>query len=211
MPEIGGSYLLTLSVPGADNSTSAALTVTDSTGSSTTVPSGTASGSPTAWEAVYGPIAAAGWYVARWTVTGAGANVKSSRFYVAMTPDGFGVWPPSLVDLRVDMGDRDDQDDSKDDRMSMVLDAAIQHVRNIKGWKYDLAAVEESGVVKPPPTVDIILGTLRFAGRWHSRRSAPDNLVTLGDAGGLVVPGFDSDIERLLQVGRYAKASEAFA
>jgi len=66
-------------------------------------------------------------------------------------------------------------------------------------------------VILLPPTPDLILGTLRFAGRWHARRSAPDNLVTMGDAGGLVVPGFDSDIERLLQVGRYTPASEAFA
>lgn len=210
MPEVGGSYLLTLDVPGADNSTTAVVTVTEASTGATDTPT-VDSDADGSYAAVHGPITGSGWFVARWVVTGAGANVKSNRFYVALTPDGFGVWPPSLVDLRDDMGDRDDQDDSKDGKMSMVLDAAIAHVRDIKGWKYDLAAVEESGVVKPPPTADIILGTLRFAGRWHQRRSTPDNLATLGDAGGLVVPGFDSDIEKLLQIGRYAKASEAFA
>lgn len=209
MPEVGGSYLLTLNVPGGDATTDATLLVTHASTGLTFTP--TVTGADADWSAVMDGIASFGWYVATWTVTGLGANVKSSRFYVAPTPDGFGVWPPSLMDLRVDMGDRDDQDDSKDDRMSMVLDAAIEHVREIKGWKYDLAAVEESGVVLLPPTANIILGTLRFAGRWHSRRSAPDNLVTLGDAGGLVVPGYDSDIERMLQIGRYTPASEAFA
>lgn len=209
MPEVGGAYLLTLNVPGGDETTDATVEVTHASTGGVQTP--TVTGEESIWTALVEGIASFGWYIARWTVTGTGANVKSSRFYVAPTPDGFGVWPPSLMDLRVDMGDRDDQDDSKDDRMSMVLDAAIEHVRKIKGWKYDLAEVEESGVVLLAPTPDIILGTLRFAGRWHSRRSAPDNLVTMGDAGGLVVPGFDSDIERLLQIGRYAPASEAFA
>jgi hypothetical protein len=210
MPELGGSYLLTLSVPGGDNSTAATLAVTHASTGTVESPSVSAD-SDAAYSAVFGPIDAFGWYVATWTVTGTGANVKSSRFYVAPTPDGFGVWPPSLVDLRVDMGDRDDQDDSKDPSMSMVLDAAVQHVRDIKGWKYDIAAVEESGVVKVAPTAALILGTIRLAARWHSRRSTQDNLMTLGDAGGLVVPGYDSDIERLLQVGRFTPMSEAFA
>jgi hypothetical protein len=209
MPEVGGSYTITLSVPGGDGTTDAEVEVTHAPTGATFAP--TVEGADTSWSAVMASIASYGWYVARWTITGAGANVKSSRFYVAPTPDGFGVWPPSLMDLRTDMGDRDLSDDGKDDMMIMVLDAAIEHVRKIKGWKYDLAEVAESGVVLLPPTPDLILGTLRFAGRWHSRRSAPDNLVTMGDAGGLVVPGFDSDIERLLQVGRYTPASEAFA
>lgn len=209
MPEVGGSYLITLSVPGGDETTDADVVVTHAPTGATFSP--TVEGEDTSWSALMTAIASFGWYVARWTITGTGANVKSSRFYVAPTPDGFGVWPPSLMDLRTDMGDRNLSDDGKDDMMSMVLDAAVEHVRKIKGWKYDLAEVEESGVVKLAPTPDIILGTLRFAGRWHSRRTAPDNLVTMGDAGGLVVPGFDSDIERLLQVGRYTPASEAFA
>lgn len=210
MPELGGSYLLTLTVPGGDNTTGAAVTVTHAATGTVTSPV-VSPDSDTSFSAVVEEIAAFGWYVATWTVTGTGANVKSSRFYVAPTPDGFGVWPPSLVDLRIDMGDRDDQDDSRDDRMSQVLDAAIDHVRDIKGWKYDIAAVEESGVVREPPTVSLILGTMRLAARWHQRRSTSDNLMTLGDAGGMVVPGYDSDIERLLQIGRFQPMSEAFA
>lgn len=209
MPEIGGSYLITLNVPGGDETTDAAVVVTHAPTGVTSTP--TVDGADTTWTALMAGIASFGWYVARWTITGTGADVRSSRFYVAPSLDGFGVWPPSLTDLRVDMGDRDERDDSKDDRMSVVLDAAVEHVRKIKGWKYDLAEVEESGVIRLPPTADIILGTIRFAERWHQRRSTPDNLATLGDAGGLVVPGFDSDIERLLQIGRYTPTSEAFA
>lgn len=209
MPEVGGSYLITLSVSGGDETTDAEVEVTHASTGVTSSP--TVTGEDATWSALMEGIVSFGWYVARWTITGTGADVRSSRFYVAPSLDGFGVWPPSLTDLRLDMGDRNERDDSKDDRMSMVLDASVEHVRNIKGWKYDLAEVEQSGVILLPPTAAIILGTLRFAGRWHSRRSAPDNLATLGDAGGLVVPGFDSDIERMLQIGRYTPASEAFA
>jgi hypothetical protein len=209
MPEVGGSYTITLTVPGGDETTDVEATLTHAATGATSTP--TVEGEDSSWSALIASIASFGWYVATWTITGTGANVRSTRFYAAPTLDGFGVWPPSLADLRTDMGDRDETDDSKDDRMIMVLDPAIQHVRDIKGWKYDLAEVEESGVTLLPPTPDIILGTLRLAGRWHQRRVSPDNLATLGDAGGLVVPGFDSDIEKLLQIGRYAKASEAFS
>lgn len=209
MPEVGGSYQITLNVPGGDESTVATLVVTHSSTGATFTP--TVTGEDAAWSALMTDIVSYGWYVATWTITGAGENVRSSRFYVAPTPEGFGVWPPSLTDLRDDMGDRDPTDDSKDPKMVMVLDAAIEHIRKIKGWKYDIGEVEESGVVLLPPTSDLILATLRFAGRWHQRRTSPDNLVTMGDAGGLVIPGFDSDIERMLQIGRYTPANEAFA
>lgn len=209
MPEVGGSYTITLSVPGGDETTDAAVEVTHA--STGTVTSPTVTGEETSWSALIDAVVSYGWYVATWTITGTGANVRSTRFYAAPTLDGFGVWPPSLTDLRLDMGDRDETDDSKDDRMIIVLDPAIEHVRKLKGWKYDLAEVEQSGAALLAPTPDIILGTLRLAGRWHQRRVTPDNLATLGDAGGLVVPGYDSDIERLLQIGRYTPASEAFA
>jgi hypothetical protein len=207
MPEVGGSYLLTLDVPGGDNSTSAAVDVTDPIGGTSSPPVGAVG---TSWEAIYGPITAVGWFVARWTVTGAGEGVKSGRFYVVPTPEGFGVWPPSLADLKLDMGDRDDQDDANDDKMSMVLDAAIARVRKIKRSSYDVAAEEQSGLVLPPPTADIVLGTLRLAARWHSRRSTWDNLAAAGD-GQVIVPGYDSDIERLLEVGRFTRPQDAFA
>jgi hypothetical protein len=210
MPEYGGSYLLTLDVPGADVSTVATVTVTDPAGSST-APTATANADNSEWSATYGPITTAvGWFVSRWTVTGEGQGVKSTRFYVTPTPEGFGVWPPSLADLKVDMGDRDDQDDSKDPGLSMVLDAAIAHVRKIKRSTYDVAAEEVSGVVLPPPTVDIILGTLRLAARLHSRRGTWDNMIRV-DGGASIVASYDSDIERLLETGRFTRPQDAFA
>lgn len=211
MPEVGGSYLLTLDVPGGNNSTSAVVEVRSAaTGVTSTPPTTDVGGSGTSWEAIFGPIDTVGWFVATWTVTGSGAGVKSSRFYVVPTLEGFSVWPPSLADLKLDMGDRDDQDDSRDDSLSMVLDAAISKVRSMKRSIYDVAAEEQSGVVLPPPPAHLVLGTLRLAARWHSRRSSWDNVTNIGDVSA-PVPGFDSDIDRLLEVGRFTRPQDAFA
>lgn len=211
MPEVGGSYELTLDVPGADPGTSASVVVTDPAGAPMT-PAATSNADKTLWTADYGPITLPGWFVHRWTVTGAGQGVKSGRFYVVPTPQGFGVWPPSVADMKLDMGDRDDQDDTYDDRLSMVLDAAISHVRGIKRTIYDVAEEEESGLVLPPPPLKIILGTMRLAARLHSRRSSWDNLAAAGaDMGSQIIPSYDSDIERLLETGRFTRAQDAFA
>jgi hypothetical protein len=211
MPELGGTYELTLDVPGADPGTSASVVVTAPSGATDT-PAATASSDKTEWTADFGPIDEIGWYVHRWTVTGAGQGVKSGRFYVTPTVEGFGVWPPSVADMKLDMGDRDDQDDTSDDKLSMVLDAAISHVRQIKRSIYDVAAEEQSGVVLPPPPVKIILGTIRLAARLHSRRGSWDNLAsTGGDLGSQIIPSYDSDIERLLETGRFTRAQDAFA
>lgn len=210
MPEIGGSYLLTLDVPGGDNTTDVTLVVRDPLGAETT-PGPVDTGAGTSWEAAYGPIDAAGWFVATWTVTGAGQGAKSSRFYVVTGPEAFGVWPPSLADLKLDMGDRDDQDDTYDDRLSMTLDASVAHVRDIKGDLFDLAAVEESGVVLPPPTADLVLGTLRLAARWHARRGTWDNMTQSAVGGTSIVASYDSDIERMLGIARFTKPQNAFA
>lgn len=56
------------------------------------------------------------------------------------------------------------------------------------------------------PTPDLHLGTLRLAGRWHTRRRSPDGLVAMAELGAARVPSFDPDIERLLKIGRYARA-----
>ena len=210
MSEIGGAYQLTLDVPGADNTTSATVEVTVSATGSTSAPTATGSADKSEWTAVFAPITAAGWHVVRWTVTGTGQGVKSSRFYVIPEVEAFGVWPPSLSDLKVDMGDRDDQDDTYDDRQSMVLDAAVAHVRRIKRTVYDVAAEEQSGVDLPPPPATLVLGTLRLAARLHSRRGTWDNMIRVGD-GAAIVASYDSDIERLLETGRHTPMSQAFA
>lgn len=55
----------------------------------------------------------------------------------------------------------------------------------------------------PAPTADLRLGTIRLAGRWHTRRKSPEMLITAGEFGGARIPSFDPDIERLLKIGRF--------
>lgn len=63
-----------------------------------------------------------------------------------------------------------------------------------------------SAAGRKAPTPDLILGTLRLAGRWHTRRRSPDGLVSMAELGAARVPSFDPDIERLLKIGRYRGA-----
>lgn len=56
---------------------------------------------------------------------------------------------------------------------------------------------------RPAPPADLKLGTLRLAGRLHSRRRSPDGLVFAGDYGSSRIPAIDPDIERLLGIGRF--------
>lgn len=56
----------------------------------------------------------------------------------------------------------------------------------------------------PAPDADLVLGTLRLAGRWHTRRRSPDGLVGVGELGSTRVPLVDPDIQQLLRIGRWA-------
>lgn len=215
MPEVDGTYIATLTVAGGGVGTAATVLVVDPTGAT---PSITPSGGPTAWEAII-PVATAGWWLARWTVTGPGVGVKSKRFYVTPTPTSWGVWPPCLADMKLDMGSADDQDDSQDAGLSVVLDAAIAKVIELKGDVFDLDEdpTGESGESGAPdrnaPDAALILGTLRLAIRWLQRRRTPDMSMAqaAGELGRSVVPGFDPDIDRLLRLGRFRPPAEMFA
>lgn len=104
-------------------------------------------------------------------------------------------WPPTLADLKLDL--KIDADDTRDDgRLQQVLDAAIDFVVRVRS-DLDFG----SGV-----TADIYLGTLRLAGRWHTRRRSPDGLVDAGDMGTSRIPGVDADIARLLGLDRFRGA-----
>lgn len=109
-------------------------------------------------------------------------------------------WPPTLADLKSDMGVTDDRDD---DRLAMVLAAAVAFVQRVRP-RFDYTGDALAGL--PAPTDDLWLGTLRLAGRWHVRRRSPDALVQMADLGASRVPPFDADIERLIGIGRYAAA-----
>lgn len=108
-------------------------------------------------------------------------------------------WPPTLDELKVDM--KIDPGDTLDDvRLTQVLDAAVSFVERVRPtFNYEADPVSDL----PDPTADLRLGTLRLAGRWHWRRRSPDALIQMAEMGASRVPGFDSDIERLLGIGRY--------
>jgi hypothetical protein len=107
-------------------------------------------------------------------------------------------WPPTVEDLRLDLKIDDVRDDV---RLSAVLGAAIALVARLRRASFDFADDPLSPL--PRPTEDIVLGTVRLAGRWHARGRSPDGLVVAGEFGTSRVPSFDSDIERLLGIGRY--------
>jgi len=102
-------------------------------------------------------------------------------------------WPPTLVELKGDMGI--DPDDTRDDvKLQRALSAAVTFVERIHpdlDW--------------PNPTDDLELGTLRLAARWDARRRSPDALIQLAELGASRVPSFDPDIDRLLRIGRHQK------
>lgn len=105
-----------------------------------------------------------------------------------------GTWPPTLAELKADIGIEDDRDDAQ---LTTVLAAAVSFVQRVRPGPLGTA---------PDGTDDLVLGTLRLAGRWHVRRRSPDALIQMGELGASRVPSFDPDIERLLGIGRYAKA-----
>lgn len=114
-------------------------------------------------------------------------------------------WPLTLQDLVRDMYGEDNADvgDWDGDRLQTQLDAAAAWVRPRRprfNWDGDpMSAL-------PEPGPDLLLGILRLAARWHNRRQSPGGLVELGQLGSTRVTTFDPDIDRLLRLGRWAKA-----
>jgi hypothetical protein len=112
-------------------------------------------------------------------------------------------WPPILDDLKDDMKIVDTRDD---DRLQVVLDAAIAFVQTVHDGRYDFTGDLVPLGPLPPPSSTIELGTIRLAGRWHIRRRSPDGLVQAGELGSTRVTSFDPDIDRQLKIGKYARA-----
>ncbi|NBH01941.1 phage head-tail connector protein [Amycolatopsis sp. SID8362] len=107
-------------------------------------------------------------------------------------------WPPQLADLKADM---DIPAGASDDAaLQACLDAAVTVVQRVR---CDVDYRPNPLPDVPVPTPDLVLGTLRLAGRWFTRRRSPEALVTLGELGTARIPSFDPDIERLLQIGRF--------
>lgn len=108
-------------------------------------------------------------------------------------------WPPLLADLKTDA--QIPLDDTRDDvELEQVLLAAVTFVARVHRESYDFGAAP----ALPAPDATMSLGTCRLAMRWHTRRRSPDALISLGDVGASRVPSFDTDIDRMVRIGRYA-------
>lgn len=110
-------------------------------------------------------------------------------------------WPPILGDLKADLEITDDRDDTE---LQTMLGAAVGYVERVRA---DVTFDDGSGTGDVPD--DLHLGTIRLAGRWHTRRRSPDGLVSMAELGSARVPAFDPDIERLLGIGRYRESVSA--
>lgn len=111
------------------------------------------------------------------------------------------VWPPTVAEMKIDKGVPDD-DTRDDDEYERMLDAAIEFVRRVHAGRYNTE--DESGSELPVPGADMVLGTIRLALRWQTRKRSPDALVAMGELGQGRVPSFDPDIDRMLRIGRFA-------
>jgi hypothetical protein len=110
-------------------------------------------------------------------------------------------WPPTLEALKKDLGTAYKPiDDPADEQLQQVLGAAAAFVERVRP-KFNYATDPLSEF--PEPTADLELGTIRLAGRWHTRRRSPDGLVQMAELGSARIPSFDPDIDRLLGIGRY--------
>lgn len=119
----------------------------------------------------------------------------------------FEIWPPTLEQLKGDL--RIPLDNERDDvELQQDLDAAVVVVERVRS-DLDYTADPMLLDTVPRPDSDLVLGTIRLAGRWNARRRSPDGLVAMAELGTARVPSFDPDIERLLQIGRYQNSSTA--
>ncbi len=101
-------------------------------------------------------------------------------------------WPPTLAQLKLDMGvTRDD----KDAALQQALDAAVAYVERVRS-DLDFSA---------PVTDDLVLGTLRYARRLDYRRESPGGAIVSMEAGASPVASWDADVEKLLRIGRYGR------
>lgn len=107
----------------------------------------------------------------------------------------------TLDELKSEMNIPDTDDDES---LTRMLDAAVAFVERVRKGQFNFTADALSDV--PEPTADLKLGTLMLARRWKIRGRSPDGLVAMAELGSARVSSFDPDIDRLLRIGRHAKA-----
>lgn len=201
MPDVGDTLTGRLKVADGDGTTGVALAVTDPRGIASAPSTSTADGGLN-WTALV-PLTEAGWWVLKWTVTGAGAGVATDRVYaspIATTPPA---WPPTLAELKEDR-QIDQADQRHDGELAQVLAAAVAYVQDVKAGQFNMGLFLDGEDELEPPDAAIRLGTLRLAGRWHDRRRSPDGMINAQEMGATRVTSGDSDIDRMLRLGRFA-------
>lgn len=109
----------------------------------------------------------------------------------------------TLEELKTEM-DIEADDTRDDERLVSVLDASMTFVERVRKGQFNFDG--DAMCDLPAPTADLKLGTLMLARRWHTRRRSPDGLVSMGELGSARVLSFDPDIDRLLRIGRHARA-----
>lgn len=112
-------------------------------------------------------------------------------------------WPPTLTQLKAD-AKVDVADTRFDTLLTECLNAAIAYVERVR-TDVNFDDESESDAPATPVTDDLVLGTLRYARRLVYRADAPGGNVIVDGVGASPLPSFDSDIDRLLRVGRYAR------
>ncbi len=120
-----------------------------------------------------------------------------------LNPDDLLPWPLELADLKADLDIADD--DTRDDvTLSRQLGAAIEWVAEFHAGRFEFSSDPAIAGVSTLrlPGQQMRLGIIRLAGRWYNRRRSPEGLISMGDLGTANIPGFDSDLERMLQMGR---------
>jgi hypothetical protein len=109
------------------------------------------------------------------------------------------VWPPTLDDLKADLGINDSRDDVA---MSLRLSAAIDFVLEQRtDIKYDTSDPLD---LRPLVNDTVFLGTIRLAARWYTQRRSDADTIPTAEFGTYQVAAVDQDIQRQLKIGRFA-------
>jgi hypothetical protein len=101
----------------------------------------------------------------------------------------------------IDQEDQGDLSEADEQRLQRVFGAAVEFVERIHRGRYNFSGGPSD---LPLPGETLKLGTVMLARRWDTRRRSPQGLVAMAELGAARVPSFDSDIDRLLRLGRHA-------
>lgn len=105
-------------------------------------------------------------------------------------------WPPLVEELQLDMKISEvTLTPEQLAQLEQVLAAAIAYVERVR------TDLDYTG----PVGDDLILGTLRYARRLDLRRESPVGMIVVDGMTSANIPGWDADIEKNLEVGRYSR------